>query len=331
MMDKKAHFYIKYNNIVVLKYYLDTIKIALEKMGFMCDYVEDVSGLNKKDLFIFPMGIDAYKFYHKGFKNYILWQQGATADESFMRNHSKLRYTILNYIDCFAMKKAKCIFFCSEYMRKHYEELAHVELRNKSYLMPCYNEQLSPEIIKSKNYQKKSFAYVGSLDLWQCFDETLKFYKKIEERFPDAELKVLTFSVEEAEIKIRNAGIQNYKVKCVKKEEVKKELSDVVYGFILRKDSIVNRVATPTKLSSYMSVGVIPIFSVVLDDFNRVSAKMKYTIPVNERVNWETFFEKINDGIDREQLLDEYLELFKSYYGTEKHINNIFTLFRGLL
>lgn len=331
MMDKKAHFYIKYNNIVVLKYYLDTIKTALEKMGFKCDYVENVSGLNKNDLFIFPMGIDAYKFYHKGFKNYILWQQGATADESFMRNHSKLRYNILNYIDCFAMKKAKCVFFCSEYMRKHYEKLAHMEFRNKSYLMPCYNEQLSPEIIKSKNYRKKSFAYVGSLDLWQCFDETIEFYKKVEERYPNAELKVLTFSVEEAEIKIKKAGIQNYKVKCVKKEEVKKELSDVVYGFIFRKDSIVNRVATPTKLSSYMSVGVIPIFSVVLDDFNRVSTKMKYTIPVQERMNWEAFLEKINDGIDREELLDEYSELFKSYYGTEKHINNIFKLFRGLL
>lgn len=330
-MDKKAHFYIKYNNMVVLKYYLDIIKSALEQAGYQCDYVEELDRLSKKDLFVFPMGIDAFKFYHKGYKNFILWQQGATADESFMRNHSKLRYNALNYIDCYAMKKAKFIFFCSEYMRKHYEKLLHRDLKKKSYLMPCYNEQLSPEIIKCKNYQKKSFAYVGSLDLWQCFDETLELYKKIEERYSDAELTVLTFSVDEAKIKIKNAGIQNYKVKCVKKEAVKKELTDVVYGFILRKNSIVNRVATPTKLSSYMSVGVIPIFSVVLDDFMKVSTKMEYVIPVEEKLNLEVFLEKIDKAIDKKQLLDEYLNLFRSYYGTEEHINNIFKLIRGLL
>lgn len=105
----------------------------------------------------------------------------------------------------------------------------------------------------------------------------------------------------------------------------------MVYGFILRKDSIVNRVATPTKLSSYMSVGVIPIFSVVLDDFYRVSEKLKYIIPVQKRMDWEAFFERINDRIDKDQLLDEYLELFKSYYGTKEHISNILNCFEGIL
>lgn len=44
-------------------------------------------------------------------------------------------------------------------------------------------------------------------------------------------------------------------------------LADVKFGFVLRNDVPVNRVATPTKLSSYLSAGVIPVFSKYLKDF----------------------------------------------------------------
>lgn len=330
ILNKKVHFYVNYNNMVVLQNYLDIIKAALEKNGFECDYVKDISELDKSDLYVFPMGIDAFKYYWKGYRRFILWQQGATADESFMRNHSKLRYNILNYMDCFAMKKAKLILYCSDYMRKHYEQLAHTDFHSKSYLMPCYNEKIEPEIIREKDYSKKVFTYVGSLDLWQCFDETVELYKKIEMKYPESVFRVLTFSVDEAKEKLSKAGIKNYDVKCVPKEEVKNELRDVVYGFLLRKESIVNRVATPTKLSSYLSVGIIPIFSTVLDDFERVSKKMEYVIPVSTEIAEQDLFCKLEKKIDKNKLYLEYEKLFWEYYGTDLHVKNIAEMIIGI-
>lgn len=52
------------------------------------------------------------------------------------------------------------------------------------------------------------------------------------------------------------------------------------YGFILREDSIVNRVACPTKLVEYLAMGVVPI--VDCDDLGDFKALGMRSIPLNE-------------------------------------------------
>ena len=81
-----------YKNIVVLKDYMDVIKAALEDNGYVTQYVESLKGVDKRSIIVFPMGTDAFKFYLKGYKRIILWQQGVTAEESFLRNHSRHKY-----------------------------------------------------------------------------------------------------------------------------------------------------------------------------------------------------------------------------------------------
>ena len=87
-----------YPNVVVLNVYLDVIKEALARLNFQCEYIKDFEGVSKQDLIVFPMGKDAFKYYFKGYRNFILWQQGATGAESYMRHSSKIRSGILNYI-----------------------------------------------------------------------------------------------------------------------------------------------------------------------------------------------------------------------------------------
>lgn len=320
---KQAYIYVNYANIVVLQTYLDIIKQALENVGYKCEYVKSLEGVDKKSLILHPMGIDAFKFYLKGYKNFILWQQGETADESFLRNKSKIRHFLLNWIDVFAMKKAKYIFYVSKYMRTHYQKLGHTSFEPKSYIMPCFNESLDPTVFDNKNYENKVFCYVGSLDLWQCFRETAELYKKIENKIPNTKFKVLTFNVPEGEQIIKEIGIRNYEIKCVPKEQVKSELLEVTYGFIIRKDNIVNRVATPTKFSSYMAAGVIPIFSSCLDDFNRLSINMKYALGLDQDYRVEDIISFTKQPIDIKELKAEYADIFNSYYSSDIHSNNI--------
>ena len=229
---KQAFIYINYNNIVVLKTYLDVFKAALEHNGYVSEYCTSLDGINKDSLIVVPMGIDAFKFYLKGYRQIILWQQGATSEESYLRNHSKLRMNILNFIDCFVMKKAKFILFVSENLRRYYEEKAGRSFKQKSYLMPCFNESFDPHVFNGKDYTKKTFAYVGSLDLWQCFKETVDLFHAIETAEPGATLKVLTFTPEDAISILKERGVKNYEVKSVPKDMVRAELADVSYGFI---------------------------------------------------------------------------------------------------
>lgn len=332
-MENKAYIYINYNNIVVLQSYLDVIKDALSLMGYMCEYTKDLKSVDKQALIVHPMGIDAFKYYFKGYHNFILWQQGATADESFMRNHSKLRYWMLNKMDLFAMKKAKAILYVSKYMKEHYEKMGGCLFSDKSYIMPCFNEEYDDSIYAEKDYSKKTFTYVGSLDLWQCFEQTTNLYKQIEDAIPEARLKVLTFDTANAERIIKEKGIKHYEVKCVPKDEVKKELSFVNYGFIIREDNMVNRVATPTKISSYMSAGVIPIFSTCLKDFSALAQNLKYAKAV-ENLDEEGVADVIcfiKKTVDKEDVKEEYRKVFESYYGKQIHCKNLETLLKKVL
>ena len=329
----KAFIYINYNNIVVLQSYLDVVKDSLDKVGMKCEYTKSLKGVDKKDLIVYPMGIDAFKYYLKGYKKFIVWQQGATADESFMRNHSRLRHWLLNRIDLFAMKRAKVILYVSEYMREYYEGMGNCSFANKSYIMPCFNEEYDNSIYDGKEYSKKNFTYVGSLDRWQCFEKTATLFKQIEDAIPDAHFKVLTFDIANAKRIIQEKGIRHYEVKCVPKEEVRNELKTVCYGFIIREDNIVNRVATPTKISSYMSAGVIPIFSTCLKDFYTLAQKIKYAKAVGD-LSEESVDEVINyvkQPIDKDEIKMEYMSVFNSYYGKQTHSQNLQTLLNKVL
>ena len=320
---KQSYIYINYPNIVVLQSYLEVVKKALENSGYKCEFVKSLEAIDKKSLIVHPMGIDAFKYYLKGYKNFILWQQGATADESYMRNHSKFRYWILNKIDTFAMKKARFILYVSDYMREHYEQLAGCSFKEKSYIMPCFNEVYDEAVYQYKDYEKKVFTYVGSLDLWQCFDQTAILYKQIEEHIPNTLFKVLTFNVDEAKRILSEKGVRNYSVACVPKEKVKQELLETTYGFILREDNMVNRVATPTKFSSYLASGVIPIFSDCLRDFSKASEGMTYVLKVPADYTLESIIEFVNKGINPHDIQKEYFEILNGHYSAPIHIEKL--------
>lgn len=321
---KNAYIYINYNNIVVLKDYLDVIKTALEKLEYNCQYIKTLEDISKESLIIYPMSKDALKYYLHGYHNFAIWQQGATADESFMRNHSKIRRFVLNQIDVFCMKKAKFILFVSDYMKKHYEKMSHQDFTEKSYVMPCFNETFDESRLSGKNYDKNIFAYVGSLDLWQCFDKTVEIYKEIEKTIPNCFLKVLTFQEEEAKAILKKKGVQNFIVKKVPKEQVNKELMDCTYGFILREDNIVNRVATPTKLSSYLAAGVIPIFSECLVDFKSIAKKNRIGYAVENKMDTSKIEQFIMKDKDKKQIFLSITRIFNTYYNGNNHANKIY-------
>lgn len=330
-MAKKAYIYMNYPNVVVLNVYLDVIKEALVRLNYECEYIKDFNEVSKKDLIVFPMGKDAFKYYFKGYRNFILWQQGATGAESFMRHSSKIRSGILNYMDCFAMKKAKMIFYVSQYMQEYYEKTAHTSFEHKAYVMPCFNEVLDKELLEKKDYSKKVFTYVGSLDLWQCFNETVDIYAEIEKRIPDVFFKVLTFNTEKAKEIIKAKNITNYSVACVPKEQVKSELENATYGFIIRHDTEVNRVATPTKISSYLSAGVLPIYSTCLKDFHAQAHGKAFAYALNPKEDIDGLIQFINSDLDKSLVQQEIDDLFSTYYSKDYHVSNIIHCLAGCL
>ena len=189
--------------------------------------------------------------------------------------------------------------------------------------MPCFNEEYDESVYQLKDYSKKIFTYVGSLDLWQCFEQTATLYKQIEERVSNTFFKVLTFNVDEAKRILKEKGIRNYSVSCVPKDQVKQELLDATYGFILREDNMVNRVATPTKFSSYLAAGVIPIFSNCLLDFNQASNAYKYVLSIPQLYDVQHIIDFVNKDIELAKVKKEFSSLLNGHYSPTTHIDNI--------
>lgn len=313
-----------YSNYVVVSYYLEIIRQSLLEKGESVDYISSLKEAKKNDIIIISHPLQAGMALLKGYKNIIVWVQGLIAEESYMRNRSELRRWVLNSIEKYSLKKAKKVFFVSEKMRDFIQSKTKIDFSTNSFIMPCFNTDLHRECFVSKEkYKKNVFTYVGSLSKWQCFEQTLDLYKNLEDLLPDPALKVFTFTPQEAEEIIKKKGIKCYTVDSVPNEELPNRLKDVKYGFILREDNMVNAVATPTKISTYLSCGVIPIFSTVLDSFFTESKKLRYCIPINDIKDTSPILEFSKQTINNEEVIFEYQNIFNNYFCADKYIAEI--------
>lgn len=322
------YWIIRDSNFEATKFYFDMIEESIIMAGYEVRQVDNVrqamSG-SKEDIYLTATLFDAIKIYFKGYRKIIFWFQGAFSEESFMKHNSLLRKNILGCLEKFILKKAKFIFFVSDEMKRYYSQRFNINLENKCYVMPCFNSKINKEAFMTPGkYENNTFCYAGSLSVWQGFDKILRSYKEIEKlNLPNTNFLILTSEKEKAQELVKQAGIRNFIIDYVPLDKLSTVLSQAKFGFVIRDNVIVNRVSTPTKLSTYMANGLIPIYSECLVDFNNVVKDMEFIV----RHNTETFINSIkgivNKKINPLDVYNEYLILFETYYNKEYHTNKI--------
>lgn len=321
---------IRSKNTDATDFYYNILKAALVRVS---EKVEDVYEgdhfcARRDDLIVVGGCLSFFRMWLKGYKNIVTWFQGVLPEESYMRNHSLLRKKILEIVECLALKKSKIAIFVSESMKTYYEKCYKIYF-SEYYIMPCFNTQFDLQEEGDDNrYRYPIFTYVGGLNSWQCVKETLSLYKEIERIFHDkSSLLILTRQRSEAEKMLKEAGIKNYTIKTVHYTEISKELRNVSFGFNLRRDNVVNRVATPTKLANYVANGVIPIVSSCVEDFVNKSRNNPYVIVVEDMENMSAVAESIQklvaSGISYRDIYRASKEYFNEYYNTEYHIKEL--------
>ena len=318
----------KENNQVVTNMYLDTILKAMGKLGFDCRKKISINEINKQtDYIIVDECKVAFKYYLKGYKNIVVWIQGIVPEEALLKGYSKYRYYAYSFIERIVLKKAKFVFMVSDSMLRHYVQKYQLNISYKTYIMPCFNENRIDKnsFNNPEKYVNNSFLYAGSLQEWQCFNETIEVYKKIEEKISNTELVVFTQDKVKAREIINSYHIKNYSVNYAPANELGEKIRNIKFGFVLRKDVEVNGVATPTKISNYISHGIIPIYSPCLksfDDYNKKNNSIALQIDLNrmdEGVNRIVDF--INEkAISNKEMRDWSLQVFNSYYNQQKYI-----------
>lgn len=315
-------------NINAIDFYVKTIEDGIKQTGNDVCRVSKLGDILAEDIVV---TLDAHSFFSVWRRNrkqkIINWFQGVAPEEIYYRNHNitgYFRMKIWNIFEKIALKYSFLNFFVSEEMVLHMYSKHKYDATNYI-LMPCFNQEIHLESFYIEKYQVPSFVYTGSLLKWQCFDKTISLFLKIRQHLPNATLTILTNDVDNARIKLDESGLLDVEAKSVPYMELNRELSKYKYGFLIREDMLINNVATPTKMSSYLSCGLIPVYSAVIKDFDKNLSFMKWGI--KDLGNSDELIKQLvsleNVDIRLEELINDYKLIFDSYYNRSRYVQKI--------
>ena len=315
-------------NKTVTEYYFRLILEGVkenETCVIPCFCLKDFLKLDRNAICIVGEAKHLFALYVLGFRKFIFWAQGVVGAESYMRHHSIIRFKILSWLERFALKSSKICLCVSNTQRKYYEKNYHLSLHSKCLVMPCFNTKLYKQSFFIPNkYKNNVFCYIGSLAVWQCFEETVAFYARIEMMSQNkCMLKIYTKEIEKAKEIVESYHVQNYWIDYVPHEELNHALADCKFGFLLRKDNIVNNVATPTKMSTYLANGIMPIFSECIKDFSGLVDRYKYLISLSGQEDVYKVLELMEQDIQSEQVYREYNKVYDEYYNEDIYISQL--------
>lgn len=315
------------NDSSVTGTYMGIVKQACSLAGDTNTIMNGEKPQNKSDYIVSDTILTAFKYFMYGYKNQIVWMQGVVPEESYMRRHSKLRYSALSCMEKYVLKKSKLLLLVSDDMLKHYEKKYKLSLKDKSIIMPCFNETgIVEDAFFEDKYKKNTFLYVGGMAKWQCFEQIAKLYSEIEKTDCNPMFYVYTFNKDVAITVIKSLNIKNYMVDYAPKDELSEKIKGMKYGFVLREDCTVNNVATPTKFSNYLANGIIPIYSDSLRSFADVDAKAKVGIVCNIDgldAGAKKILEHMTRPVDLDEMKKKCQSVFSVYYNTDVYAEKI--------
>lgn len=307
------------------QYYVQIIHEAFEKAGYVVSYSNKLFDAKKYQEIL---TIEAKWFFYAKLINpsasIINWFQGVVAEEAYLTTNSIFRKKLWHFFEGFTLRYSELNIYVSDQMKLYFEKSYNVKSK-KYFIMPCFNKELNLDLIDNNKYLTPTFVYAGSLAKWQCIEQTLELYALLEKELPNASITLLTKEKDYALNLIKKYNIQNYNISYVSLKDLDLELAKYKYGFLLREDHIVNNVATPTKMNSYLAVGVIPIYSSSLKAFDQFSEITSSFIELNSNDLNETTNKiieyEINNYLQKNILFKDIDFIFHSFYCKEKYVN----------
>lgn len=320
-LKRKAWIELYPDNGLVTDWYIHSIGDVLVDLGLDVEYCDDCTRIGdlRHDLYFVSICKSAAILIAKGCKHLIYWAQGIAPEEDYLRFGSKPRRFAFAICEQFALRRAQRIFMVSDAMRRHFEGKYRLDLVSKTFVAPCCNEVLHPLSFQVPGkYDHPVFTYAGGLSKYQCIDGMLDLFAKIQSEIPGSELLFYTWDVECAREAVRSHGIENVTVESKGQDELSAALARAKYGFVIRDDTEINRVSTPTKISTYMSNGVIPVVTSCVEGFADASRDLEHVVCCSYEGIVEAICRMESRVIDHKEILNEYSGFFNSYFDLKK-------------
>ncbi|MFT7771936.1 hypothetical protein [Roseateles sp.] len=300
------------------RHYLASVADALGELGHRLTHTPDLAAIpSRANVLSIECKSAARLSLHRPRARLWQWLQGLYPEEAGWQFDSRLREFAWNRLEPWTLRRSQGALMVSRAMQQHFAA-KYPHLRLASTVMPCANATLTPAAFRAPGkYDRPTFVYAGSLHRWQCIDATLAAFAAIHRQRPDATLTLLTAEREQAGARLRQLGVPATTVAYVPLAELPQALAAFKYGFVLREDHIVNRVATPTKVSSYMAAGVIPVMTRAAQDFAQHLAPATPIVWL-DRLDAEHVSQRVlaqeERPLDAEAVLASYSAVFGRYF-----------------
>lgn len=212
----------------------------------------------------------------------IFWVQGAVAHESFLKNKSYFRFSILWLLEYISLIFSDFYIYVSPYMKEYYEK-KFFTLNKKSIVIPCISD-LNQNIKIKRN--PDNYCYIGGMSKWQNFETIIEMMNIIIENNNGAKFSVATNDLKTCNNQLEKMATNKLlKVTSVvslsSKQEIENFLSAASFGFLIRDDIVVNNVASPIKLAEYFSCGINVISTKGITSYTNLIEQAGFVINEN--------------------------------------------------
>lgn len=312
-------------------WYVGTIATVAESLGFRMRHVRSLGDIRDRDAVLVVECKSAFRLSVLRPKARVwLWMQGVFPEEARLHFASRSREWLWRLFERVSLPRLQGVIMVSQAMRLHFGE-RYPAFDLSTFVMPCVNARLDNRCFRFPGkYDHPRFVYAGSLHAWQCMAQTLAVFRKIKTARPDARLAIFTKEVESARQMTVSHGLNGVEIVHVPLDSLQDRLAEFKYGFVLRQEHLVNRVATPTKVSSYMAAGVIPVMTRAVQDYNTALGEVE-PIVISARLDVDLIARDVlaqeARPVDAEQVLRSYRRVFEGYFNHEAYVNGLRAFF----
>lgn len=289
----------------------DTQFFYFEGLKLVSENVENLPDQQMIDYFYARQPLDYFKLRILYPTKKIIYDfRGLAFSESYLRNKSYLRSVALILRDFIIYITATKIQAVSNNLKAWLQ--LHFWKRSIKVVPCCIN---SKQLMKrqKRSDEKLKFVYSGGSSKYQCIDEVLQIYQLIKSRTDrDCILDIFTNDVNFFEKKLKNYNISSTKVLSFSQDQIIKELSNYDFGFLIRDDIILNKVASPVKAMEYCAAGLEPIYTSNVGDYSNIFDYCGLGLNISNKSDNEIieFFNSYSQKVD---VSDRLYELAKSY------------------
>ena len=244
------HFFIRYDSHK--REQRDLIFRIAEICGLM--YVHSINRF-------MPYGVDTEMLQLLNRRNVkTIWDvHGAVPEECLMYGNEE-GYRIANEIEKYFFHYADVIIVVNEATKKHLID-KYKETNARFIIMPIFNINIdidvSDIVIIPQQNEKPTIVYAGGVQKWQ----NITLMRDIMEGDDGFCYYRIYVQDKDAMNSYWHRGIPgNVIVDSKAPEDLPAAYAECDYGMVLRDDTVVNRVACPTKILEYVLNGVVPVF-----------------------------------------------------------------------